>query len=298
MTRPSSSPECAGWLQIVIETHPVAEEAVGAFLVELGCEGICTRSGEVPAIEAYLPLDADQREIHARLTRFLQGLYEIFPETKPSHVTMKRLEDRDWSLEWRRFFRPEQVTPGLMIVPVWETVPATAEGHVIRMDPGPAFGTGQHATTRMCLSAMEDAVRANPWSMLDVGTGSGILAMYGALLGARRVVGIDIDPEALRWAERNIRLNGLQDRILLSGDPLDQWQETFSLVVANLTLGVILGLLSHLQRLTGPCGKLILSGILTDQVERVRDGLSASGFDPGRVMVRGEWACVTAKRHP
>lgn len=296
MTRSGPSPEGAGWTKIVIHAHPVAEEAVAAFLLDLGCEGISLSQGGEPFIEAYLPFRTDQSEIQDRIAIFLKDLSAIFPETRGSRLTLERVEDQDWGTRWRQFFHTDQVTPGLMIVPAWETATPAHGSRVIRIDPGPAFGTGQHPTTRMCLQAMEDAVLTGPWSMMDVGTGSGILSIYGVLLGAERVVGIDVDPEALRWAEQNIRLNGLEGRIELSGDPLDRCKETFSLVVANLTLGVILDLLHQFHRLTAPGGRLILSGILTDQVEKVQEGLIRSGFGEGNVSIMGEWACVTTVR--
>ena len=118
-----------------------------------------------------------------------------------------------------------------MIVPAWEPMPDAVDGHVIRIDPGPAFGTGQHATTRMCLEAMEKIHFPKTWTMLDVGTGSGILATYGAQLGASKILAIDIDPEALRWAERNIQINDLSEFIDLSNTPLEQVKGTFSVFV-------------------------------------------------------------------
>lgn len=298
MPRPRPSPQRAGWLKVVIHTHPVAEEAVSAFLLDLGCEGVLIAQGEARCIEAYLPIHEDREKIQNRIATFLEGLWAIFPETRASRVTVSRQEDLDWGSQWKQFFHPDQVTPQLMIVPAWETASPTPGTRVIRIDPGPAFGTGQHPTTRMCLAAMEEGQFSAPWSMLDVGTGSGILAIYGVLLGARRVVGIDVDPEALRWAGRNIRLNGLEGRIELSGDPLSQWEEAFTVVVANLTLRVILELFPHLTRLCTPVGRLILSGILTEQVKEVKDGLSRSGFGEGHVRIQEEWACVTAERQP
>ena len=136
-----------------------------------------------------------------------------------------------------------------MVYPAWEPLPGDTESLVVRIDPGPAFGTGQHPTTRMCLEALEKISLPESWSMLDVGTGSGILAVYGAKLGAGPVVAIDSDPEAIRWARKNIELNGLTGKIELSSGSLEKIRARFSVVVANLTLNTIKELFPHFESL-------------------------------------------------
>jgi ribosomal protein L11 methyltransferase len=143
---------------------------------------------------------------------------------------------------------------------------------------------------------METISRPDPWTLLDVGTGSGILAVYGAKLGARKVVAMDIDPEAVRWAERNVRLNGLEGDIQLSAVPLDQWKETFFMVTANLILGTILDLMSQFPRVVKPEGWLILSGLLRDQVERVKSPLEDQGFVLYETLFQKEWAAILARK--
>ena len=171
---------------------------------------------------------------------------------------MAWIEDQDWSTSWRQFFRPQRITERLTVLPAWMPEPPSCGEWVIKMDPGPAFGTGQHPTTRLCLEAMERLSPQGPWTMLDVGTGSGILAIYGARLGAKRILALDTDPEALRWAERNMDLNALTGSIELSSLPLETQTGTFSLITANLTLETILELLPYLsspdgsRRLPGP----------------------------------------------
>jgi ribosomal protein L11 methyltransferase len=166
------------------------------------------------------------------------------------------------------------------------------------MDPGPAFGTGKHATTKMCLEAMEGAALPAKWTMIDVGTGSGILALYGALLGAGRILALDTDPDALSWAKKNLALNGHPKGIELSSRPVEAVTERFHLVVANLNLGTILDLLPHLLRIMREDGTLILSGILREQCEAVIESLSRyEGLEP-RVLQREEWAALVIRRAP
>jgi len=207
-----------------------------------------------------------------------------------------RLENQDWSMTWRQFFRPQQITDGLTVVPAWTPPPSEFAGKVLRIDPGPAFGTGQHPTTRLCLAAMEGVSPSRSWTMLDVGTGSGILAIYGARLGARKIVGIDTDPEALQWAEKNIDLNGLTGSVALSSQPLDRQTGAFSLITANLTLETILGLLPDFPRLLERSGALILSGLLEEQVRRVQEELPNQGFHQTGLRSMEEWACLVVKK--
>jgi ribosomal protein L11 methyltransferase len=284
------------WLEISIEIDPVAHEALSAFFFDLGCEG--TISGDSPdrTFKAYFSFQKDLEDMENRIDVFLQKLEDIFPEVRSPKLTVSKIEDQDWSRLWRRFFRPDRVTEQLMIFPAWEPIPRDLKGHVIRIDPGLAFGTGQHPTSRMCLEAVESVPLPGSWTMLDVGTGSGILAMYGAKLGASRVVALDVDPEAIRSAEKNIRLNDLSEAIELSFIPLEQWKDRFTLLTANLTRGVILELFPYFGRVLGPGGWLILSGILIEQTGDVQDCFPEYGFSGYKALHQAEWACVIARK--
>ncbi|MBW1704060.1 MAG: 50S ribosomal protein L11 methyltransferase [Deltaproteobacteria bacterium] len=293
----SSTPQRTGWLEISIRIDPVSHESLGAFLFDLGCTGIVLENFRDSSLKAYLPFQENLEDLRNRLKAFLRKLAEIFPQLQSPELTISRIDDQDWSRNWQRFFHPDRVTPKLSIWPAWEPVPASINGRVIRIDPGPAFGTGQHATTRMCLEAMEKIVRADESrTLLDVGTGSGILAMYGAMLGAKRIFAIDTDPEALRWAKQNIDLNGLTGSIELSSIPIEQIEDSFSLLVANLILGEILEIFPHFPRLLNPNGLLLLSGILDEQVEQVKSVLDSYGLCEHEILFQEEWACVIAKK--
>jgi ribosomal protein L11 methyltransferase len=291
-----SSEPIPEWMEITIDIDPSARESVSAFLFDLGCTGVVTEDFNDPTLKAYLPMERDLEEIRNRIDTFLRDLKEIFPESKFPAFTVGPLQREDWGTHWRRFFRPAKITHGLTILPAWEPVPSNIHGRVIRIDPGPAFGTGQHPTTRMCLKAMERGQPTPPWTMLDVGTGSGILAIYGAKLGAGRVVGIDIDPEALRWAAENLALNGLSGEIVLSTLPLEEWEDSFSLVTANLILGTILELFPHLLKVLDPGGRLILSGLLREQADGVKERAEKSGLEEVEILLDEEWAAVVGRK--
>jgi ribosomal protein L11 methyltransferase len=183
-----------------------------------------------------------------------------------------------------------------MILPAWEKDASPEPGcAVIRMDPGPAFGTGKHPTTRMCLQALEDLDFSGPWDMLDVGTGSGLLAVYASFLGARRVTALDTDPEALRWAAWNIKLNNLAGRIRLSSQPLEAVDEKFHVAAANLDMRTILELCTRFPAVLHKGGRLILSGILTEEAPRVRREVEGLGFSTVSTAKQEEWACLVAR---
>ncbi|MFC1532994.1 50S ribosomal protein L11 methyltransferase [Thermodesulfobacteriota bacterium] len=291
----NNPPQWIGWLEISIDVDPIAHEAIGAFLFDLGCEGIILEALNDPTLKAYLPFRKSPEDIRSRIDLFLRDLKEIFPEAGSPELRLNKVENQDWDISWRRFFSSDQVTQRLMIIPAWEPIPDSMTCHVIRIDPGPAFGTGKHPTTRMCLQAMEQACFSGLWTSLDIGTGSGILAIYSVTLGSDRALALDIDPEAIRWAKRNIELNDLSVEIELSSKHLKDWNEHFSLITANLVLGTILDLCPHFSRLLAPGGWLILSGILREQVEDVTEKLIEHELYKDQVLFQEEWACVIAR---
>jgi ribosomal protein L11 methyltransferase len=285
-----------GWLEISISIHPVAHDALSAFLFDLGCEGLVTQELPHPALKGYLPLTQEPEKIKASMEAFLRRLASIFPEVEGPELSFEHVPQQDWNVTWRRFFQALAVTPRLTVVPPWEPIPAGTSGHVIRIDPGPAFGTGHHATTQMCLQALERLPKPEFWTMLDVGTGSGILGIYGAKLGCKRVLALDTDPEALRWAERNMALNKVSDTMHLSALTLHDIEEQFTIVVANLILHAILELLPLFCKVIEPDGHLILSGILGEQVHAVKDQLAHHAFENMEVKLEGEWACTVVQK--
>ncbi|MGD8228409.1 MAG: 50S ribosomal protein L11 methyltransferase [Desulfobacteraceae bacterium] len=291
-----SSPKQPQWLEISIEIDPVAHDALSAYLFDLGCEGIVVEDAPRQVFKAYFSLRKDWQDIQNKINAFLRKLADIFPEAHSPELIFSKIEKQDWNHQWRRFFRPDRITKRLTIFPAWESVPKDIEDHVIRIQPGLAFGTGQHPTSRMCLEAMERVSLPESWTMLDVGTGSGILAIYGAKLGASRITALDVDPEAIRSAQGNIRLNHVSGPIELSSMPLEELKGRFSLLTANLTLGLILQFFPHFSRLVDPGGWLILSGLLIGQAREVEVNFLEYGFSESEALYQAEWTCIIAKK--
>ncbi len=285
--------ENPGWLEVAIEAAPELRDPLSAFFFDLDVTGLVWEDFGNRTLKAYLPLEESPEDIQNRISTYLNHLTLIHPHLPPPRFRLTKVENQDWQRNWRRHFRPVRVSSKLLILPVWEEMPPDAEEtHIIRIDPGPAFGTGQHATTKMCLQAMESFGSNESQTLLDVGTGSGILAIYGVQLGFGEIEAIDVDPEAVRWAERNIGLNGAQNTITLSGTGIEEIQGRFSLVCANLILSELLRLMPAFSRLVETDGHLVASGILRDQVERIREALPAAGFFTSRILYEDEWACM------
>ncbi len=291
------NPGNSGWLEITIDIDPSAKEAVSDFLMGLGCDGVVSEDFENGLMKAYLPSDTnDPDAVRNSLVTFFNNLKEPFPDIADPVLDIKEMANQDWGTSWRSFFYLEKITDNLMILPAWEKMPDPVKCHVIRIDPGTAFGTGKHETTRMCLKAIEDNVPDKPWTMLDVGTGSGILSVYGAMLGAQEITAIDNDPEAIIWAERNVSLNDLPVKIDLSTTPLDRIDKKYDLIVANIIMNTILELNPLFPVRLAPDGILILSGILTGQTDRIVEDLKRHGLTKTGETVMGEWACLIVKK--
>ncbi len=287
-----SHSEHPGWLEVAIDAAPELKDPLSAFFFDLGCTGLVWEDFGDRTLKAYLPIAESLEDIQNRISIYLNDLSLIHPHLPSPGFKFGKIENQDWQRNWRRFFHPVRITDRLLILPVWEKLPPHAEEeHIIRIDPGPAFGTGQHATTKMCLQAMDVDLNGSQ-TLLDVGTGSGILAIYGAKLGFKKVEAIDVDPEAVRWAERNIGLNDATNAITLSSKGIEKIMDRFSLVCANLILGELLRLMPVLSRLTEPHGRLVISGILRDQVERISKALPPTGFHRLETLHEEEWACM------
>lgn len=285
-----------GWLEITIDVDSSAREAVSAFLMDMGCDGVVSEAFEDAVMKAYLPADNDPESVRKSIETFLKNISEIFPDISDPKLTITEIKNQDWGTSWRSFFYLEKITDNLMILPAWEAMPDPVSGHVIRIDPGTAFGTGKHETTRMCLRAIEENVPDRPWTMLDVGTGSGILSVYGAMLGAKEVTAIDIDPEAVRWAEKNIELNEIPIRIDLSTTPLEEIHRTYDMVAANLIRNTILELNPLFPKVLASDGLIIFSGILKEQIDDIEEDIYKYGLIKTGETIMGEWACLLVKK--
>jgi len=298
MTLPPTPPR--RWLKISITADPALTDAIEDFLVgisDAGVELAADQPGETTLIHGYFDKtqkdEAEIEQILNQLTGYLRELAEIFEVAVPA-ITTAFIDDEDWSATWKEHFKPFAIIPGLVIAPTWEEYAAKEGEQVIVMDPGMAFGTGHHATTSLSLQLLREALAGRTdSSVLDVGTGTGILGMAAALFGAARVMAIDNDPEAVTAAGENIARNNLQSVMEVDITPLSSVTGPFSLVVANIVHDVLLALAPDLTRLTAAGGRLILSGILAGpQVASIIACFTTAGFSLIRQEQKKEWSAL------
>lgn len=263
----------ADWSALCVEVDTELAEAVGNFLVEEGAPGLLEADGVTGAgrvrLEAALP-GADCTRVANGLAAYLARLATLHPAARPATIETADVAPLDWTAVARSHHRPVAVGRRLMVAPPWD-VPEAAGREVLVIEPGMAFGTGQHATTRGCLEAIEAAVDGNGvQSALDVGTGSGILALALARLGVPHVFALDDDPQVLPIARENLVRNGAARVHLLAGTAAAVTAR-FDLVVANLLADVLVREAPALAGCVAPGGRLVASGLLTDQVTAVAD---------------------------
>ena len=205
------------------------------------------------------------------------------------------LADADWRDSWKRYFGVLRVGERLVIVPSWEDYTPKPDDIVLRIDPGMAFGTGQHQTTAMCLAALEATISGNPpWRILDLGCGSGILAIAAARLGASRTLAIDNDPQAIKATIENAAANNVNIEARLG--TLGAGQERFDVIVANISGLTLERLAPQLFASLTEGGTLIASGFLEEALPSLTAGFEAAGLAIDRTIEDGQWRCVIARR--
>ena len=204
------------------------------------------------------------------------------------------VEQEDWQNAWKKYYHAMDIGKRLAIVPGWEEY--QTDRTVITMDPGMAFGTGTHETTSLCLEVLDERVKSGE-RMLDIGTGSGILAIAALKLGAAEAEGVDINPMCVRTAGENAQRNGVQDRFkVLVGDLSDKASGVYNIITANIVASAILSLAPHVPALMADGAVFIASGIIDTRKDEVLEGLRAAGLDPFEVHEKRGWVCIVCRK--
>ncbi|MFN2493109.1 MAG: 50S ribosomal protein L11 methyltransferase [Pyrinomonadaceae bacterium] len=277
------------WYALDVDIEPKAREAVEYALMEAGSLGTETNEAEEQAskVIAYFNDLPNRAAVHAELADALR-LYNL-PSSSVRGLKIREFADEDWMGQWKKSWQPVE-TGRFIVAPPWTNIEDTHDRIVIHIEPGMAFGTGTHETTRLCLAAIEKYFRGS--SFLDLGTGTGILAIAAAKLFPDACIeAYDTDPAAIAIARENARLNDVEEQISFRVGSLDQTTASADIVCANLTADVIASLLPALLSVT--CGHLILSGILNTQAETVRARLLEFGVTaPFETIEEGEWVAM------
>jgi ribosomal protein L11 methyltransferase len=244
---------------------------------------------ETPGVTGYFadtPNAADQCQALEAALRRLEQKTGI-----AGQATYTRIDEEDWAEAWKEYFWPVRITDTIVVKPTWRDYPAARGEIVIEIDPGMAFGTGTHPTTSLCLRMLETHLRAGD-TFLDIGTGSGILMIAAAKLGANAVHGVDNDAVAVTVAEKNLRLNDVDSFRLSTGNLIDAVPGTFQVVVANILAEVILELLPMVAKVLAKNGIFICSGIITAKRDAVLTGMQERGMAVVEVLEKEGWVAI------
>lgn len=309
------------WSEISIHTTHEAVEAISNILHEAGAGGVViedpfeltkereTTYGEIyqlnpddypeegVIIKAYLPVNSFLGETVEEIKQAINNLMLYNIDIGRNKITISEVNEEEWATAWKKYYNPVKISERFTIVPTWETYePVSSDELIIELDPGMAFGTGTHPTTVMCIQALEKTVKKGD-VVVDVGTGSGILSIAAAMLGAKRVHALDLDPVAVESAKLNVKLNKVHDVITVSqNNLLDRIDEQADVIVANILAEIILRFVDDAYRLLRSDGVFITSGIIQTKKQEVKEGLLRAGFTIEETLTMEDWVAFIAKK--
>jgi ribosomal protein L11 methyltransferase len=309
------------WSEISIHTTHEAVEAISNILHEAGAGGVViedpfdltkerdTSFGEIyqlnpddypeegVIIKAYLPVNSFLGETVNEIKQAINNLMLYDIDLGKNSITISEVNEEEWATAWKKYYNPVKISEKFTIVPTWETYePVSSDELIIELDPGMAFGTGTHPTTVMCIQALEKCVQQND-TVIDVGTGSGILSIAAAMLGAKSVKALDLDPVAVDSAKLNVKLNKVQNVVSVSqNNLLDNIKEPVNIIVANILAEIILRFIDDAYRLLEKGGFFITSGIIQAKKQEVKDGLIRAGFIIEETLVMEDWVAFIARK--
>ncbi len=315
------------WTELKITTTTAGTEAVSELLCESGCAGTVIEDrqdllniggsadwdyvgdevyeafGEEAVVRGYLPKDAAMADTVALVRQKLSDLAALKKEV-PGYdpgalvLSLSDIKEEDWANEWKKYYKPLRASKRVVVVPSWEEFTPSEGDVVIGLDPGMAFGTGTHETTRMCLSMMDERIKPGDFC-IDIGCGTAILGIAAAKLGASEVLAIDRDPVAVDSAKRNIALNGVFDIVRVEqGDLLKEQApaKRADLILVNIIADVIIGLLPNLDPFLQQDGVILTSGIIKEREQDVADAMDKAGYCVLQSDHMGEWCAIACAR--
>ena len=310
------------WIEIVIHTTTYGSDQVSSLLMETGAAGTMIEDrSDIPdplkphgiweiidpklldsmpedvLVHAWFEPDESFPPLLERLRSSLSLLSAEGDRLGSLRLETRSVNDEAWKDVWKKYFKPFYAGRHLVVKPTWEDYSPQEDDKIIEIDPGMAFGSGTHETTSMCLSLLEEVVTGSE-TVIDVGTGSGILAIGAALCGAGNVLAIDIDPDAVRVAEENVKHNGVDGIVSVrQGNLLDHVDAICDICVANIISDVIIAFAAPLKEHIRPGGLFICSGIVSSRAEEVRQALTDAPYEILRHVEKGEWTAFLARRN-
>lgn len=309
------------WLELSIHTKNEAVEAISNILHEAGASGVVIEDsaefakpredqfGEIYAlnkadfpedgviVKAYLAESSFINETVKEITLSITNLRNYNIDVGNNVVSICEVNEEDWATAWKQYYHPVKISERFTIVPTWEDyTPVSTDELIIELDPGMAFGTGTHPTTVMCLQGLEEVVQQGD-TVVDIGTGSGVLSIGAAMLGAKSVHALDLDEVAVRAAKENVELNKVSDTVsVFHGNLLDTVKEPADVVVANILAEIIMSFTDDAFSIVKPGGLYVTSGIIGAKRDDVKAALEASGFVIEEVLMMEDWVAIIARR--
>ncbi len=309
------------WSEISIHTTNEAIEPISNILHEAGASGVVIEDpselvkerqqqfGEIyqlnPAdypdegviVKAYLPVNSFLGEAVEEIKESINNLVAYNIDIGHNQVTISEVNEEEWATAWKKYYNPVKISEKFTIVPTWETYQKVSSDElIIELDPGMAFGTGTHPTTVMCIQALEKTVKKSD-SVIDVGTGSGVLSIAAALLDADNVRAYDLDDIAVRTAALNVKLNKVSNRVTVSqNNLLNGITGTADVIVANILAEIILRFVEDAFSLVKPGGHFITAGIIQQKKQDVKTGLLKAGFEIVETLTMEDWVSFIARR--
>lgn len=248
---------------------------------------------DAAVVKGYFSDEDNVSDIQKYIEEKIEELREMNIEIGEGKIIITPVFEEDWANNWKKYYKPTKIGHKIVIKPIWEAYEAKDDEIIVEMDPGMAFGTGTHETTKMCIEALEKYVTKET-TVFDIGTGSGILAITAAKLGAGNVIGVDLDPVAVDSAKGNVQYNNIDNIEILHGNLMDVVNGKANIVVANIIADVIMFLCEDVKKFIQPGGYFISSGIIKERKEDVVNKLLSTGFKVDEVNTLGEWVCIVA----
>ncbi len=310
------------WIELTVHTTTAGSDWVSDCLMELGASGTMIEDrADIPdpsrphgiweiidpkllesmpedvLVHAWFAPDETFPGILSRLKEKLDAMRPEQPQYGALLADTRTVSEDTWAEVWKKYYKPFYAGKHLVVKPTWEPFEPAPGDRIIEIDPGMAFGSGTHETTGMCISLLEEVIRGGE-KIIDVGTGSGILAIAAALLGADHVLAVDIDPDAVRVASENVAHNHVNHIVTVKeGDLLKSSDAICDICVANIISDIIISFSSALKTHIKPGGLFLCSGIIRERTEEVREALLQAGYEIIKTEFRGEWTAFLCRRN-
>lgn len=307
------------WVEVQIRTTDELEEVISDILYDVGATGLAIEDprdilelvqSEIAwdfidpsliglerdelIIKAYFAEDEEVDHIIQDIKDSIKG-HPMLKEEE-NHLTIGSVDDEDWAESWKKYYKPTKIGKNILIKPTWEDADVDENTVLVELDPGMAFGTGTHETTIMCAEALEEYLKPED-IVYDIGCGSGILAIVAAKLGAKKVIGVDLDPICNRVSNENIKINNVEDIVdIRMGDLLEIIEGDANIIVSNIIAEIIGEMTPDIRNHLKNEGIFIASGIIIDKIPLVKDVLLENNFTILDIVKKNEWACIISTK--